>query len=102
MVIITLALALFGGRATSAQDKQDKYTVQVPGGLAFSEFRGYEDWQSISVSKTDRACVCRSAIRLAAALATPASSTSKVPMMPTRFLVTPAQDDAWLPPDGDI
>jgi hypothetical protein len=34
-----VVLAFFGGRAISAQDK---YTVQVPGGLAFSEFRGYE------------------------------------------------------------
>ena len=24
--------------------------MQVPGGLAFSEFRGYEDWQTVSVS----------------------------------------------------
>lgn len=32
---------------------QDKYTVQVPGGLAFSEFRGYEDWQTVSVSQTE-------------------------------------------------
>ena len=30
---------------------QDKYTVQVPGGLAFSEFRGYEKWQVVSVSQ---------------------------------------------------
>ena len=29
---------------------QDKYTVQVPNGLAFSEFKGYEAWQTISVS----------------------------------------------------
>jgi Cytochrome P460 len=29
---------------------QDKYMVKVPGGLAFSEFRGYEDWQTIAVS----------------------------------------------------
>jgi hypothetical protein len=34
---------------------QDKYTVKVPGGLAFSEFRGYEAWQAVSVSKTDHA-----------------------------------------------
>ena len=40
-------LAFFGGRAISAQDK---YTLQVPGGLAFSEFRGYEAWQVISIS----------------------------------------------------
>ena len=35
------------GVAISAQDK---YTVKVPGGLAFSEFKGYEGWQLISVS----------------------------------------------------
>ena len=42
-------LAALGGRAISAQDK---YTVQVPDGLAFSEFRGYEDWQTIAVSQS--------------------------------------------------
>ena len=30
--------------------QQDKYSVKVPGGLAFSEFKGYESWQVISVS----------------------------------------------------
>jgi hypothetical protein len=30
--------------------QQDKYSLKVPGGLAFSEFRGYESWQVISVS----------------------------------------------------
>src|SRR4029077_4787372 len=29
---------------------QDKYTLKVPNGLAFSEFRGYEGWQTISIS----------------------------------------------------
>ena len=29
---------------------QDRYSVQVPGGLAFADFRGYEDWQVISLS----------------------------------------------------
>jgi hypothetical protein len=32
---------------------QDKYTVRVPNGLAFSDFRGYENWQVVSVSQTD-------------------------------------------------
>jgi hypothetical protein len=33
----------------------DKYTVKVPGGLAFSEFRGYETWEVVAVShKRDR------------------------------------------------
>jgi hypothetical protein len=35
--------------------KQDKYSVAVPGGLALSEFKGYENWQSVSVSKTEHA-----------------------------------------------
>jgi hypothetical protein len=33
---------------------QDKYTVKVPGGLAFSEFRGYEGWQTIAISHNQR------------------------------------------------
>jgi len=33
-----------------AKPKQDKYTLKVPGGLAFSEFKGYESWQVVSVS----------------------------------------------------
>ena len=39
------------GLAISAQDR---YTVKVPGGLAFSEFKGYEGWQAISISRNDR------------------------------------------------
>ena len=29
---------------------QDRYTLKVPGGLAFADFRGYETWQVISIS----------------------------------------------------
>jgi len=43
-------LAVVGGRAISAQDK---YALKVPDGLAFSEFRGYESWQVVSVSSSD-------------------------------------------------
>jgi hypothetical protein len=49
--ITTVWLAALGGLAMSAQDK---YTVKVPGGLAFSEFRGYEAWQAISISRNER------------------------------------------------
>ena len=49
-MIIAVVIAVFGARAISAQDK---YTVQIPNGLAFSEFRGYEDWQVVSVSQTE-------------------------------------------------
>src|SRR5262245_59893960 len=52
--IATVWLAALGGYALSAQDKQDKYTVRVPGGLAFSEFRGYEGWQAIAMSCNER------------------------------------------------
>ena len=52
LVIIAVVLAVLGGRAISAQDK---YTVQVPNGLAFSDIRGYEDWQTVAVSQTEGA-----------------------------------------------
>jgi hypothetical protein len=35
---------------TVSMGAQDKYSLKVPGGLAFSEFKGYESWQVISVS----------------------------------------------------
>ena len=48
VIVITVAvLATVGGMSFAAQDK---YTVQTPNGLAFSEFKGYEDWQVISIS----------------------------------------------------
>ena len=59
MAIIALALAVLGHRASSAQDEQEKYTLKVPGGLAFSDFKGYEDWQVVSPSQTDAQNVIR-------------------------------------------
>jgi hypothetical protein len=41
---------LAAGVAISAQDK---YTLTVPGGLAFSEFRGYESWPVIAISENE-------------------------------------------------
>jgi Cytochrome P460 len=46
---IVVSLAAFSAIAISAT--QDKYTVKVQGGLAFSEFRGYESWQVIAISQ---------------------------------------------------
>ena len=51
MVIIAVVLTGVGSRAISAQ--QDKYALQVPNGLKFSDFRGYENWQVVAVSQTD-------------------------------------------------
>ena len=45
------ALAVVGGIAVAAQDK---YTVKVPGGLAFSEFKGYEGWQVVATSQNEK------------------------------------------------
>lgn len=58
-IVLAVVLGVVGGRASSAQDKQDKYTLQIPGGLSFSEIRGYEDWQVVSPSFTDAANVIR-------------------------------------------
>jgi hypothetical protein len=45
---VAIMLAVSGGMAISAQDR---YALQVPGGLAFSEFRGYEGWPVIAISE---------------------------------------------------
>ena len=50
IVITVVMLAALGGTPLAAQDK---YTVQVPGGLALSECRGYDDWPAVAVSHPD-------------------------------------------------
>lgn len=49
------ALAATIAIAADAPAKPDKYSVKVPGGLAFSEFKGYESWQVVSVSHNAKA-----------------------------------------------
>src|SRR5262245_12759500 len=44
-----VVVAVLSGTAISAQDR---YTLKVPNGLAFSEFRGYEKWQLVSASQS--------------------------------------------------
>src|SRR6202167_6224963 len=50
-LIVSVAVVLAGFVGSRALSAQDKYTVRVPNGLAFSEFRGYEAWQTVSVSQ---------------------------------------------------
>jgi len=50
-VAVVVLLAALGGAAVAAQDR---YAVQVPGGLAFAEFRGYQDWQTVAVSQNGK------------------------------------------------
>ena len=47
---LIIGLAVMGGKVFAAQDK---YTLRVPDGLAFSDFRGYENWQVVAVSQTE-------------------------------------------------
>jgi Cytochrome P460 len=51
IAIVTALVSALGGSAVSAQDR---YTVKVPGGLAFSEFKGYENWEFLSLSQSGK------------------------------------------------
>ncbi len=46
-------LAILVAAAVYAQDAQDKYSLKSPSGIAFSDFRGYEDWSVVSSARTD-------------------------------------------------
>jgi len=48
--VIVILLGFLGSIALAAQDK---YTLQVPNGLALSDFRGYENWEDVAVSQTE-------------------------------------------------
>ncbi len=48
IAMVTVVLTAFGGITLAAQDK---YSLTVPNGLAFSEFRGYESWEVVSISQ---------------------------------------------------
>lgn len=49
-LILATSLPILGGIALG---QQDRYTLKVPDGLAFSEFRGYDTWQDVAPSATE-------------------------------------------------
>jgi hypothetical protein len=54
IVAATALLAILGGAVLHAQGQNEgKYSLISPGGIAFSDFRGYEDWSVVSVAHTD-------------------------------------------------
>ena len=53
MLMIATAMLTLAVLARAAISAEDKYNLKVPGGLAFSEFRGYEDWAVISIDHTE-------------------------------------------------
>jgi hypothetical protein len=54
VVTAVAVLAVLGVVALFAQSQdKDKYSLTSPGGIAFSDFRGYEDWAVVSSARTD-------------------------------------------------
>ncbi len=49
IAIATAVLSVLG----AAVYAQDKYLLKSPSGIAFSDFRGYEDWAVVSSARTD-------------------------------------------------
>ena len=47
---VTAVLVFLGATAVYPQEK---YTLKSPSGIAFSDFRGYEDWSVVSSARTD-------------------------------------------------
>ena len=50
IAMATPVLAVLAGAAVYAQDK---YSLESPSGIAFSDFTGYEDWAVVSSARTD-------------------------------------------------
>jgi hypothetical protein len=55
IAIAAAALAALGGTTLYAQDEsaKDKYSLISPSGIAFSDFKGYEDWAVVSSARTE-------------------------------------------------
>jgi len=52
IAMVAVFVSALSGGSLSAQDKN---TVKVPGGLSFAEFKGYENWEFISLSQGEHA-----------------------------------------------
>jgi hypothetical protein len=53
MLRVARAIAVFAVLGVAAGYSQEKYTLKSPGGIAFLDFKGYEDWSVVSSAKTD-------------------------------------------------
>jgi hypothetical protein len=51
-IFVTVVTAL-AALLLAADNPQDKYSLISPGGIAFSDFRGYEDWPVASSARQD-------------------------------------------------
>ena len=50
---VATAVAVFALLVAAVVYAQDKYSLKSPSGIAFSDFRGYEDWSVVSTARTD-------------------------------------------------
>jgi hypothetical protein len=50
---IAIAAAVLAVLVATAVYAQDKYSLKSPSGIAFSDFRGYEDWSVVSSARAD-------------------------------------------------
>jgi hypothetical protein len=53
MLTIAKAMAVLAVLGAAAVYSQEKYSLKSPGGIAFSDFKGYEDWSVVSSARTD-------------------------------------------------
>jgi hypothetical protein len=53
--IAALAASLTFAADAPIANVKDKYSVKVPGGLAFAEFKRFESWETIAVSNNEHA-----------------------------------------------
>src|ERR1700731_297028 len=51
--LVATAVAVFAVLVATVVYAQDKYSLKSPSGIAFSDFRGYEDWSVVSSARTD-------------------------------------------------
>ena len=55
VVVMSFVVSLAASVLAIAQDTGPvKYNVRVPNGLEFSEFKGYESWQTVAVSHSEK------------------------------------------------
>jgi hypothetical protein len=54
IVKVAAVMAVLAGTAVYAQ-VSDKYSLKSPSGIAFSDFKGYEDWPAVSSARTAEA-----------------------------------------------
>ncbi len=50
---IAIATALLAVLVATAVYAQDKYSLKSPSGIAFFDFKGYEDWAVVSSARTE-------------------------------------------------